>query len=415
MIDDWSFILAARSGVGLDWSSRPGEALLHGVVFRLAGTHPVPPLLVLAAVNVGVGALIWILADRHWGPVVATLSALAWAVLPNRGSTRMWAACIPNLAAGAIALGAVVLADREDLTARRATAVVALAVASCLTYEGAGALAAAAVLWAALHRPPGRSRWTTAAAGAVALAAAALWVLTHTPKTGGVHLAANGTRLVSTQFGIGLWPGRAAALGLAMFATIVFACAAPLLGRARRVEEVAIAWGAAGMALGAAVFLVTGFPLADAGLFDRGNVYTDIGTSVVIGGALALAWRHRAALGVALATVVLGLLAIGNGAAVEGFARSAADARAVLRDVRSLPQYPAGPIIIGPLPDHDGVAGFTSSYDITDAMVVRYHLDPAPTARVTVTDAQAAALVGRDAVYRYCAPSGMLMPWTRLC
>jgi hypothetical protein len=415
MIDDWSFILDTRRGTGLLWSSRPGEALLHWAVFRVADTHPLPPLLVLGALNVVVGALIWVLADRHWGPAVATLSALAWAVLPNRGSTRMWAACIPNLAAGALALGAIVLADDDELTGRRAVLVIALAGASCLTYEGAAALAAAAVLWAALHRPSQRSRWATTVGGLAVLAACAAWVVTHTPKTGGVHIAANGSRLVSTQFGVGLWPGRASVLGVVVFAAIVFAVAAPVLGRPRRAEESAIAWGAVIMALGAAVFLVTGFPLSDAGLFDRGNVYTDIGTAIVIGGLLALAWRRRAPLGAALAAVVLGLLTVGNVAAVEGFARSAADARAVLRDVRALPQYPAEPIAIGPLPDHDGVAGFTAAYDITDALAVRYPSSAVEQARVTVTDGQAAALVGSEAVYRYCPGPRALIPWTRAC
>jgi len=163
------------------------------------------------------------------------------------------------------------------------------------------------------------------------------------------------------------------------------------------------------------VFLVTGFPLADAGLLDRANVFTDIGTSVVIGGALALAWRGRRLLGVGGATVVLSLLAWGNVAAVRAYERSASDARGVLRAVHSLPQYPSGPIIMGPLPDHDGVAGFTSFYDITDAIAVVNNLTRGPAARVTVTDAQAAALARIETVYRFCEGSATLIRWQQRC
>jgi hypothetical protein len=352
---------------------------------------------------------------RRFGARVATLAALAWAVLPNRGTTRIWASCIPNLAAGGLALAALVVADREDPGRRRTALVVALALASCLTYEGAGALAAAAVVLAASHQRDAGRRVETLAVGAVSLGAAVAWVGTHSAKTGRLHIAAYATRLASTQFGIGLWPARAMILGLAMFVVIVFALFAPLLGRRRSSEESAIAWGAGGMLLGAIVFYATGFPIADTGLFDRGNVYTDFGTCVVVAGALGLIWRYRPALGAACAGSVLALLAWGNVAAVQSYVRSADDARAVMADVHRLPDFPTGPIVIGPLPNHAGVAGFTAAYDIQAAMTVRYRLPHAPGVRVTVTDAQAAARVGKDTVYRYCAASGRLIDWQRGC
>jgi hypothetical protein len=415
MIDDWSFIAQARAGSGFLWSSRPGEALLHWAVFTGADSHPVPPLLVLAAENVVVGACLWMFCRRRFGVRVATLAALAWAVLPNRGSTRMWSSCIPNLAAGALAAAALVIADHDDPSRRRTALVVALAVASCLTYEGAGALAAAAVVLVAVHQHGRSRRIETLAAGGLAMAAALAWVGTHSAKTGRLHIAAYANRLASTQFGIGLWPARALVLGLAMFVVMVLAVFAPLLGRRRWSEESAITWGAGGMVLGAIVFYATGFPIADTGLFDRGNAYTDFGTSVVIAGVLALIWRYRPVLGAACAGSVLALLAWGNVAAVRSYVQSAADARAVMADVRRLPEFPAGPIVIGPLPNHAGVAGFTAAYDIQAAMAVHYHLDRPPRVRVTVTDAQAAALVGKDAVYRYCAASGRLIDWPRSC
>ena len=413
MIDDWSWIAGARRGSGFVWSSRPGEALLHWLVFWASGTHPVPPLVVLALLNVGVGALMWAFASRHWGPRVATLAALAWAVLPNRGATRMWASCIPNLAAGALVLAAIVVADRERTTPRRAAAVIALAAGACLTYEGADALAAAAVVLATIHATSRRSRVATAVGGGVVLGACTAWVARHTPKTGRVHVLANASRLASTQFGIGLWPGRVAVLGVVMLAVIILAFAAPVLGRDRFPEEWAITVGVLGMALGASVFMVTGFPLADAGLFDRGNVFTDIGTSLVIGAMLALAWRYRLAAGAAVSAAVLLLLASGNVAPVKGFARSATDARSVLNDVRTLPEYPSSPFAIGPLPNHDGVAGFTAAYDIVAAIQARYGV--IEDARVTGTDAQAEALVGKEAVYRYCPATRALVAWRSRC
>jgi hypothetical protein len=144
-------------------------------------------------------------------------------------------------------------------------------------------------------------------------------------------------------------------------------------------------------------------------------VFTDFGTAVVIGGALSLAWRHRAMVGTLLTVATFAVLAWGNIGSVQGFTRSAADARAVLRDIRSLPRHPATPpVVIGPLPNHDGVAGFTSAYDITDALRVEYGAS-APKARVTVTDAQAAALVGTDVVLRYCPSGRALIPWVQAC
>jgi len=240
MIDDWGFIRHARAGTGFFWASRPGEALLHWAVFRASDTHPVPPLLLLAALNVAVGALIWMFAEHRWGAAVATLSALAWAVLPNRGSTRMWSSCLPNLAAAALVMAALVLADRKAAGRARVSAVIALAAAASLTYEGAAALAAGAVLLMAWQQPARRSRLNVAAIGGGVMVAVAAWVATHTQKTGSVHVAANASRLASTQFGIGLWPSRAVALGVLMFGVMAMAVLVPVLGRPRVPEEQAV-------------------------------------------------------------------------------------------------------------------------------------------------------------------------------
>ncbi|HVM67135.1 MAG TPA: hypothetical protein VMU14_19865, partial [Acidimicrobiales bacterium] len=125
------------------------------------------------------------------------------------------------------------------------------------------------------------------------------------------------------------------------------------------------------------------------------------------------AWRYRLAAGAAVSAAVLLLLASGNVAPVKGFTRSATDARSVLNDVRTLPEYPSSPFAIAPLPNHDGVAGFTAAYDIQGALLARYGV--VEDAQVTGTDAQAEALVGKEAVYRYCPAARVLVPWRGRC
>src|SRR5438128_253336 len=68
-VDDWWFAAKVRyvdfaSGFGPQLRSRPIEGLWNWAEFRLLGTHPVPHLLILGALNAAAAVLFWRLLMR---------------------------------------------------------------------------------------------------------------------------------------------------------------------------------------------------------------------------------------------------------------------------------------------------------------------------------------------------------------
>src|SRR5207244_8002882 len=106
--------------------------------------------------------------------------------------------------------------------------------------------------------------------------------------------------------------------------------------RSRRMgpEERLMVLGAGVLVAGAAPCVAVGFPIATAGIFDRANIFADVGTAMIYAGALGLAWRtRRALLPYAVVLLAVGGLAVGNVDDVRNFHAAAADGRQLLHAV----------------------------------------------------------------------------------
>jgi hypothetical protein len=163
--------------------------------------------------------------------------------------------------------------------------------------------------------------------------------------------------------------------------------------------------------LGALPFMAGGFPFATDGFFDRGNLFADLGTALLFGSALSLLWRLGwSAARWVLAAVVLVALAIPQVSDVNNFVRAERDGRRFLTAIDELPVKlrTKGPVTFLPLPNHGGVSEFTSNYDISAALALRYRTGfPYPRAQMAIVETgyrgpegPTYALVGRHLVER---------------
>ena len=144
-------------------------------------------------------------------------------------------------------------------------------------------------------------------------------------------------------------------------------------------EERLAAGGLVVLLAGAAPFLHTGLAHGTSGLFDRGNLYADVGTSMVFAGVCGLLWRParaRPAL-ICAAIVLLGVLAFQNVQDLEDYQRAGDDGHRLLHAADELPAGQRRDVVIAPLPDRHGVSMFVEDYDLRAAMALRYHTPPA--------------------------------------
>lgn len=417
-LDDWSFAAKSRyssfaQGYGAQSRSRPLEGLWNWAEFRLFGTHPVPHVLVLAAVNVAAALLFWRLLDRWLPRRIAVSTALVWVVLPNRGSTHLWNTNSPHVFSLVMMLAALVVASRTPLTARRFGAALLLLAVGTLAYEGAlllGVLGIVALVWTQAPVQV-RTRWTVLTVGL--MAAIGGWVLLSSPKRGESPAPfRNLSHLASAHFGNAVLPGPSGILTLFVLVAIAWCVWVVVLpGFRASVEQKIVVLGLAVVLLGAAPFAAAGFPFSGSGFFDRGNLFSDLGTSLVYGSLFALLlrlpWRP---VGAALAGLGLVAIAVPNVESVRNYVRAANDGRRFLAAVDRLPVdiRTKGPVTFLPLPDHGGVAVFLSSYDISSALALRYRTGAAsPRAVMAVratgfktADGPTFALVGDRLVQR---------------
>ncbi|MCU1449092.1 MAG: hypothetical protein JWP02_1262, partial [Acidimicrobiales bacterium] len=142
VVDDWAFAAHSRyesflHAYGRQSLSRPIEGTWGWAEFKLLGTHPVPHLLLLGAVNALAAVLLWRLL-LHWVPRrVAVLTTLVWLALANRGSTHLWLTNSPHVFSLALMLAALLVATNGALTDRRLAAAVGILVLATFAYEGA--------------------------------------------------------------------------------------------------------------------------------------------------------------------------------------------------------------------------------------------------------------------------------------
>jgi hypothetical protein len=389
--DDWDYAnsihftgwLEALRYRALVQPARPLQGVWYTVTFGLFHVDPLPHALGLAALNGVAAALVFVIADRLWGRRIAIATALAWVVLPNRGSARLWFSVAPAMLALCLLLIGVLL-----LLNQRPWAATVLLTASVLTYESVVALALAAVVVRTVRRHPDRWRRGILMAGALAGAAAYIW--SRSPKRGTpVHVFGHATSWVSSLLGAGVfgagWLPRIGGLAIAIWLGVAV-IRVVLPGFDASSEERVALHGLVVLGLGLAPFLGTGFPVATDGIFDRANILPDLGLAVVLGSLLVFLYaRARPALPIAALLFVI-VPAVLNARDLSDYRRAVTDGERVqARLATDVPPFNQ-PLVIGPpLNGKGGVAQFITDWDTT-AYIQLKRDDPRLHARMAVSD-----------------------------
>jgi hypothetical protein len=407
LVDDWFFAAAAeyRGPSALPFLSRPLESGYNALTFHLLGDRPLAHLLLLAVLNGVAAVLVWQVARRQLPTRLAVLTTLAWTALPNRGSMRLWISNAPHVLSLCLLLSAALLTCRQwkrEPGAANVPVVVGLVVLAALAYEGSillGLCVALAVGWRS--GATRRDHVLRAGAAAAPVAVAALTISLNSPKRAGEGIPPfeHFSALVPAHFGVGVLPPALLAAGMVLLVAIAWSLAslaAPTLRARAGVEERTIAAGLAVLVLGALPFAVAGFPFATAGIFDRGNLFADLGTALIVGGTLGLAWRlRRPVLAGAVAVAALAVLAAGNVTDVRDWRIAAADGRRLLQASMDTPL--SQPAVVVPIDSAaPGVPMFVEPGNLSDAIAVRAHRYPGPRVEVarTVDECTAMAVDG---------------------
>jgi hypothetical protein len=398
--DDWAFASNSRyarfsSAFGTQTRSRPLEGLWNWTEFRLLGTHTVAHLLILGALNAVAAVLLWRLLDRWLPRPIAVLATLAWVALPNRASTHLWSTNSPHVFSLVMLLAALLVASEEPLTGRRFGTALALLAVGTLAYEGAICLGVVGLVALAWKRGDPAIRRRCVGSTIVVMGAIGAWMLLTSPKRAvgasppPFH---NLSHLAAAHFGPAVVASpvisAALALGIAWcVATVV------LPGFHAGLEPKLVVLGLVMIGLGAAPFAVGGFPFSVSGFFDRGNLFSDLGTALVFGAliSLVLHLRWRIA-GIAVAAVALVVVALPGVRTVGDYVRAGRDGRRLLAAIDTLPSdvRTRGPVTFLPLPSHHSVSEFLINYDISGALALRYRTgEPLPRAAMTISEATA--------------------------
>lgn len=393
LTDDWA-VAANVQMRGFWWTvghmgwfapARPLAGLLHAIYYTLFGSHPLPLLLLLAVLNATVALLLLKLSRRMLPARTAALVALIWAILPNRGSLRLWIVMLPVAVALVMLLAAGLLLIRAEPRLVAAGFLIALA---CLAYEAVVFLGIGAIAyrgWTA-----GRRRWgSSLVALALPLSAAALVFLRSPKRSDGLAPFSNVSELFAANFGIGIFGHGlvAAVMGTLVLALIGLAVARktfPSFGPPRPHDRLILV-GAVTLLLGALPFLATGFPFGTDGIFDRGNITIGFGLALILAGCgvgLVSGPQPRLAAGV-LAFGMIWVMAL-NGVDVSDYGAAARDGRALVAALdRDLPAVPdSGVVVIPPLPNRGGVAMFILDGDLASRIWLNRRTPVPPAVRM---------------------------------
>lgn len=377
MHDDWGLANSfARGGLGYRWDqfwlrateapARPGGAVYYALSYAAFGTRPVLHALLLALVNALVGVLVFLVAERLWRTDLAIWIALVYVVLPNRGSTRLWFA-VGNypLAVALFLVGVLVLLRGHVLVAGLVMA------AGVLTYEGVLGLCLLTIgIWVLTRW---RERWRAGLVAVVPVLIAGAVLFAISPKRKGLAGAGGFDRLVSSQFGAGVfeWPALARLAPLVLLVAITVIIALPHQQRSR--YRAVVLTGFALLLAGWLPFFATNWPVASQGFFDRANGVIGLGTAVIVGATLAwvVAVAPRGSGAVAGVGVVALLLAL-NTADVRAFRQAARRGDVLLSQVEADIPRGSDPVRITPPPEApDGVAQFPAGSNLSDALRFR--------------------------------------------
>lgn len=378
--DDWPLTAGVRFGgfwptlvEYVDFLGRPLSALAFCIQYAAFGSHPLGLFLVLAALNAVVALLVLAVAERLLPRRLAVTTAVVWAVLPNRGSTRLWAAMLPAvLALALLLLAGIVLTQRRG---RPLVAGLLIAVAT-LAYEAVVFVGLAALgLWGWRR---GRTAWGEAALAGTGPLLCAGYVVMNSPKLAGdvsVPPFTHGTQLVAAHVGTGTFgsPAAAVVLSAALLARLTLAVVRTTFPafRPATAEDKAVLAGVGLLLLGALPFLFAGFPFATDGIFDRGNLVADLGTSLFLAGSLCSLLRAVThPISVSLVAGMLTWLLALNSVDVRNYLGAVHDGRRLVKQLdRAFPVIPAAGVLVVPtLPNRGGVAMFISEGDLAQRL-----------------------------------------------
>lgn len=347
--------------------ARPGASLYYALTYAAFGDHPLPHTLVQAAVNAAAAVLVLLAAEKVWREDVALAVGAIYAVLPNRGSTQLWAAVAPNAIAVGLVAGAVVLLTRK----RPVLATVALVVA-LVTYEGVFGVALLVVLWwVARDARDRRARaWPWGAVSIGALLATAALSFLRSPKRQVTSAGLGIDRLVSSQLGAGVfvwaWPAMvgSALILLGVLTVLVVPGDARTRYRTDLVGALVL-WAACLLP-----FVATRWPIGSEGFFDRANVVIGLGTAAVLG--VVLAWLVDLVprpVGIVVAGGLVGLFAVASLTDVSAYRTARDDGAALLAQVLADVAPTDRTVRIVPPPAAEqGVAQYASGGNLTTAV-----------------------------------------------
>ena len=392
--DDWS-IASRIEFLGL-WdtlvdsgtrvSARPLSALYFEVTHTLFGTHPLPHVLVLAALNAAAAALLFIVGTRLGGGRLALWTTVVWVALPNRGSTRLWITMAPAVLALCLLLFGVLL-----LVADRPLAGGVALTAAMLLYESVAAVAVAVLaVWAWRSRHHARALHRAVAPLGLVLASGAITYARSPKRELDTAPFSNATNVVAAQFGRGVFGAAARVGALVILAALTVAIARALLPSFRAALSAvdrAVLAGAGLVLLGSAPFFVAGFPFATDGIFDRGNLVAGLGTALMLGAITGWLAGLAGGAGLVVAAGVLGYVAALNAVDLRDYREAVRDGGHLLARLDADLPDPGAPVVVGPpLPNRGGVAQFIAYHDLGAALRLRRD-DPHIRARIAVSDA----------------------------
>lgn len=350
---------------------RPAMAPYHVLIYQGIGERFLLQALLLAVLNAGTALLLWQALRCVVRERTALLAALVFAVVPNRGATRLWFVLGANLLAVACLAGAVILLYRH---ARFAPAVVLL-LTGIAAYEGIAGVGFLVITgWWLQARGPRRRRAVVAWAS-IAASALAAWAFSPKRDVNGPGPFDHVGTISSGVFGSGFWGSEAVgAVGLTVVLLALAASLAQLLPSFRRGSVVPreVLLGGAVVAAAVVPFLVGGAPFGVRGIFDRNNLVPDIGVSVIVGVLLAALWAVRREVGAVASVVVLAWLAIGNVQDVRDYRDAVRDGRALEAAVLADVDPTAGTVVVvPPLPGETGVEQYILDGDLPAALKLR--------------------------------------------
>jgi hypothetical protein len=382
VLDDWFTLRNAHFDGALGAAgdqqrvARPGAWLVYALVFGVIGHNPVAVVLLQGAIGVATAVLLVLTLRRFVPHRYAVVVGILWVVLPNHTSLEVWASAT-NISLSVLLLvaGCLVLST-DRLGSKQIVGAAVLFAASVLCYEATLPCAAVAVL--VLPRlASGRMRWDAVAVNAFALAATAIWIVTHWhPAKSVAREMADLSQMLGAHLGWGIAPDGVVAdvllvLGVIGVGTAFVRLALPSLRSHAGVEEWMVLGGAVVVVLGTVPFAF--YLYAPLGAGDRFNAVSALGGAIVWTGVLAMVWRANRALAGAGLAVLLVVGVVARAERVQLWHEAGHDAVAILDGVRETIPAPTDTIVIGPAPIQQGnVAAFLDQSNINAAVQFTY-------------------------------------------